>query len=137
METPIATNALVMGALPNRHARYRPHHTAVIVAARGKGEREIRLTWRELDSYLNRWANALASLGVVRGDRVATVLANSLELLATYWACAKIGAVAVPLSPLLTASGLASLLADAAPRVIVGSSDQLAMLDEVRRKSSG
>jgi acyl-CoA synthetase (AMP-forming)/AMP-acid ligase II len=31
---------------------------------------------------------------------------------------------------------LSSLLADAAPRVIVGSSDQLAMLDEVRQKSS-
>jgi acyl-CoA synthetase (AMP-forming)/AMP-acid ligase II len=31
---------------------------------------------------------------------VATVLANSLELLATYWSCAKLGAAAVPLSPL-------------------------------------
>ena len=60
------------------------------------------------------------------------MLANSLELLATYWACAKLGAAAVPLSPLLTASGLASLLADAQPRVVVASTDQLAMLDEVR-----
>jgi acyl-CoA synthetase (AMP-forming)/AMP-acid ligase II len=136
MDTPIATNSLVMGSLPARHARYRPRHTAVVVAAHGEGEREIRLSWREFDAYVNRWANALASLGAGRGDRVATVLANSLELLATYWACTKIGAAAVPLSPLLTATGLASLLADAAPRVIVGSSDQLAMLDEVRRSAS-
>ena len=136
MDTPIATNSLVMGTLPARHARYRPHHTAVVFAARGPGERDVRLTWREFDGYVNRWANALASLGVAHGDRVATVLANSLELLATYWACAKLGAVAVPLSPLLTATGLAALLADASPRVIVGSSDQMAVLDDVRRQTT-
>ncbi len=135
METPIATDSLVMGTLPARHARYRPHHTAVVVAARAPGERELRLSWREFDAYVNRWANALAALGVGRGERVATVLGNSLELLATYWACAKLGAAAVPLSPLLTATGLAALLADASPRAIVGSSDQMAVLDEVRRQA--
>jgi len=136
METPIATHSLAMGMLPAHHARYRPRHTAVVVAARGPGEREVRLNWHEFDAYVNRWANALGSLGVGRGDRVATVLGNSLELLATYWSCAKLGAVAVPLSPLLTATGLVALLADAQPRVIVGSSDQLAALDEGRGASS-
>jgi acyl-CoA synthetase (AMP-forming)/AMP-acid ligase II len=86
MDTPIASNSLCLGALPVRHARYRPHHTAVIVAARGAGEPEIRLDWREFNAYVNRWANALARLGVTRGDRVASVLPNGLELLATYWA---------------------------------------------------
>ncbi|MEP7184125.1 MAG: AMP-binding protein [Betaproteobacteria bacterium] len=133
MDSPIALDSLVLGSLPARHARYRPHHAAVVVAARGAGEREVRLDWREFDAYVNRWANALAALGVARGDRVATVLANSLELLATYWACAKLGAAAMPLSPMLTATGLASLLADAPPKVVVASGDQLAMLDEVRR----
>jgi acyl-CoA synthetase (AMP-forming)/AMP-acid ligase II len=135
MDAPIAANSLAMGSLPARHARYRPHHTAVIVAPRAAGDREVRLSWREFDAYVNRWANALASLGVARGDRVATVLANSLELLATYWSCAKLGAVAVPLSPLLTATGLASLLADATPHVVLASSDQLATLEGARRKA--
>jgi len=96
METPIATNSLVMGSLPARHARYRPHHTAVVVQAGSPGQHEIRLDWRELDARINRCANALAGLGVARGDRVATVLPNSLELLACYWACAKLGAAVVP-----------------------------------------
>src|SRR5512146_2374208 len=104
METTIAARSLCMGTLPARHARYRPHHTAVIVAGQAGADRDIRLTWSEFDAYVNRYANALAGLGVARGDRVATVLANSLELLATYWACAKLGAAAVPLSPLLTAT---------------------------------
>jgi acyl-CoA synthetase (AMP-forming)/AMP-acid ligase II len=133
METPIATRSLCLGNLLSRHARYRPHHTAVVVPPRFPREREQRLSWRDFDGYVNRWANALASLGVRRGDRVATVLGNSLELLATYWACAKLGAAAVPLSPLLNTSGLQSLLADATPRVVLASSDQLAAIDDVRR----
>ncbi len=132
METPIAFNSLVLGGLVARHARYRPHRTAVIVPGRSANDREVRLTWREFDAYVNRLANVFASLGARRGDRVATMLPNSLELLATYWACAKAGTVVVPLSTLLTAPGLQSLLADARPRVVLASSDYLAILQEVR-----
>ena len=132
METPIATDSLVMGSLPVHHARYRARHTAIVIAPRRPDEHEIRLNWCEFNAYVNRCANALTSIGVLRGERVATVLANSLELVATYWACAKLGAIVVPLSPLLTAAGLASLVADASPRVVIGSGDQLAMLNEVR-----
>ena len=130
MDTPIAHDALALGRLPARHARYRPRHTAVVVPS---GEREVRLSWREFDAYVNRLAHALEGQGVARGDRVATLLANSLELLATYWACAKLGAAAVPLSPLLNAAGVVSLLKDATPRVLLASSDQRAMLDDVRQ----
>lgn len=129
MESTIAHDCLALGRLVERHARYRPRHAAVVAPA---GPREVRLDWREFDAYVNRWANALASLGVSRGDRVATVLPNSIELLASYWACFKLGAAAVPLSTLLNAGGLASLLADAAPRAIVSSGDLRGMLDEVR-----
>ena len=132
METPIAYNSLVLGTLPARHARYRPHHTAVIVPGRTAQDRDVRLTWREFDAYVNRLANVLTSLGTHRGDRVATMLPNSLELLATYWACAKAGAAIVPLSTLLTAPGLQSLLVDARPRVVLASSDYLSVLQQVR-----
>jgi long-chain acyl-CoA synthetase len=129
METPIATDSLVLGKLLARHARYRPSHTAVVV---GHGADAIRLSYAEFDATVNRWANALAARGVARGDRVATLLPNCLELLATYWACAKLGAAAVPLSPLLLAPGVASLLNDAKPKVIVGGSALAATLREAQ-----
>ncbi len=133
MDTPIAHDSLCLGHVVARHARYRPRHTAVVVPPGRGGGHEVRLTWRELDGYVNRWANALASLGVTRGDRVATVLGNGLPLLASYWSCAKLGAVMVPMSPLLTASGLASLLADAAPTVVLTAHDVQIDLAAVRR----
>jgi acyl-coenzyme A synthetase/AMP-(fatty) acid ligase len=91
-----------------------------------------RLTYLQFNDFVNRWANALAALGVGRGDRVATILPNSLRLLATYWACAKLGAAAVPLSPLLLAAGFISLLNDAKPRVILSTKTLCGILNEVR-----
>jgi acyl-CoA synthetase (AMP-forming)/AMP-acid ligase II len=129
METPIATNSLALGRLLTRHARYRPSHTAVVIG----GE---RLSYRQFNNVVNRWANALAGLGVGRGDRVATVLPNSLELLVTYWACAKIGAATVPLSPLLLATGCISLLNDAKPRVILSTKTLSSVLDQARSQLS-
>ena len=114
MKTPVATNSLVLGRILARHARYRPQHTAVVFGGR-------RLGYRDFNAYVNRWARSLQALGVGRGDRVATVVPNTLELLANYWACAKLGAAAVPLSPLLSADGLVSLFSDAQPRVILTS----------------
>ena len=125
MDTPIATNSLALGRLLTRHARYRPSHTAVVIG-------NERLTYLQFNDSVNRWANALAALGVGRGDHVATILSNSLELLATYWACAKLGAVAVPLSPLLLAAGFISLLNDAKPRVILSTKRLWGILDQVR-----
>lgn len=94
------------------HARYRPEYTAVVFG-------EQRLSHRDYHVRVSRLAATLQQQGVAKGERVATVLPNCLELLDCYWACAMIGAVMVPLSPLLTASGLRSLLADAAPRVVL------------------
>ena len=133
MESPIARDCLALGRLVERHARYRPRHTAVVAPS---GTRDLRLDWREFDRCVNRLANALASRGVARGDRVATVLPNSLELLAAYWACFKLGAAAVPLSTLLNADGLASLLASAAPRVVVAAGDLRQVLDAVRSRGT-
>ena len=131
MDTPIATDALVLGRLLERHARYRPEHPAVVV---GEGADAQRLSYSEFDAHVNRWANALAALGVARGDRVATILPNSLELIATYWACAKLGAAAVPLSPLLLAPGFVSLLDDAKPKVILSAASFRSILNEVRQR---
>ena len=94
-----------LGTLPERHARYRPDHTAVVFG-------DTRLTYREFNRRINRVANALRSEGIGKGDKVATVLPNCLELLEIYWAAAKLGAVVVPLSPLLRGKGLATLLGD-------------------------
>jgi acyl-CoA synthetase (AMP-forming)/AMP-acid ligase II len=105
-------DSLTISGLVAHHARYRPHATALCFGAE-------RLNWQQLDRRVDRLAWALRRAGVEHGDRVVTVLANCLELVDVYLACARLGAVAVPLSPLLTAVGLSTLLADAAPAALL------------------
>ncbi|MDX1431089.1 MAG: AMP-binding protein [Gammaproteobacteria bacterium] len=102
-----------LGTLVARHARYRPQHTAVVFGGQ-------RLTWRELDRSVNRLANALLADGVRKGERIATVLPNCIELLELYWAAAKIGAVVVPTSPLLGPAALAHLVRDSGATRVFG-----------------
>jgi long-chain acyl-CoA synthetase len=94
-----------IGSLFSRHARYRPNHLAVVF-------KDQRLTWLEFNQSINRLANALLGMGIQKGDKVATLLPNCLELLEVYWAVAKIGAVVVPLSTLLLEKAMQSLLKD-------------------------
>jgi long-chain acyl-CoA synthetase len=72
---------------------------------------------------------------VRKGDRVATVLSNCRELLEVYWAVPSIGAVLVPLSPLLMPSGLASLLRDSGANCLITQRSMAPMLDQVRATS--
>ena len=101
-----------LGTLLPRHARFRPGHTAIVFE-------ENRLTYAEFHRSVNRLANALRILGIGKGDKVATILPNSLELYETYWAVTRFGAVVVPLSPLLRGTGLTTLLNDSDTAVVI------------------
>ncbi len=102
---------ITLEKLVARHARYRGDRLAVVFA-------DERLTWAGFDARVNRVANALAARGIGHRDRVATALPNSMDLLVIYWAVVALGAVLVPLSPLLNARGLARLLDDAGASLV-------------------
>src|SRR6202012_1458389 len=57
-----------------------------------------RLTYREFNSAVNRFARGLAGRGYGRGDALALAAGNSIEFLVTYYACAKLGVVCVPVN---------------------------------------
>jgi long-chain acyl-CoA synthetase len=116
---------LQLATLVRHHSQYRPHQVAVVF------EQE-RLTWCQFAMRVGRCARLLQWLGVRKGDRVATVLSNCRELLEIYWAVPSIGAVLVPLSPLLMASGLASLLRDSGAVCLITQRTMAPVLSQVR-----
>jgi len=79
------------------------------------------LTYAAWEERANRLANALGSLGVKKGDRVAIYAQNCLEWMELYAACAKSGAVAVPVNFRLAAPEVRYQLEDSgAVAVFVG-----------------
>ena len=112
-----------VGLLLPRHARYRGAHTALVCG-------ETRLTYAELAARVNQLSNALLELGLVKGDKLAVVMPNCLEVLESYWAAIQIGLVLVPLSPLLRGPALAALLVDSDAAAVIASYD---LTDEIAR----
>jgi acyl-CoA synthetase (AMP-forming)/AMP-acid ligase II len=98
-------------------------HLAPLLDERFQGEcladPRRRLTYDELRAAVATTATLLEDRGVRRGDTVATVLANRIELVVTLYAAWSIGASVTPVNPALTADEIAYQLADAAVQVAV------------------
>src|SRR5215831_14978340 len=76
----------------DRHLRKRGDQTAIIWE--GDNPEEYRkITYRELHDQVSRFASALKSLGVKRGDRVTIYLPMIPEAAVAMLACARIGAI--------------------------------------------
>jgi long-chain acyl-CoA synthetase len=114
-----------VGSLLPRHARYRSDHIALIVGGR-------RLSFRELNAYVNRLANALLAAGLKKGDKFTTVLPNCLELMAAYWAAAKTGLVIVPTSPMLQEAGLRTIIDDSDSTLVIADTAFVETFDRIR-----
>lgn len=96
----------------DRVARDTPSETAVTDPWRG-------VTFRELAAETNAVANALESLGVDAGDRVALYLPNSVAFITTYLGAMKRGAIPFPINMRFTGSEIEYVLEDAGAVVAV------------------
>ncbi|MEM9146299.1 MAG: AMP-binding protein [Pseudomonadota bacterium] len=103
-------------AMVGRWAAQDPSRPALIQIA-PEGVR--RYSYGDLDRASCRLANWLQDRGVGRRDRVAVLLPQSAEVLLTHLACARIGAITVPLFTLFGPDALAYRLADSGARVLI------------------
>ncbi len=92
-----------LGDLLRRNARRNPAKTAVIFGSQS-------LSYREWNEHVNQVARGLSRLGVAQGHHIGIAAGNSLNFATLIMAIAKLGAVAVPVNPTLTASDMAFIL---------------------------
>ena len=104
---------MYIGDWMERGQRYWPDNLAVIDPARGE-----RLTYRDLNARADAAARWLRAAGVGRGDRVALLAMNGVEHLDLFFACAKLGAIFVPLNWRSHWRELAAVLRQTAPQVL-------------------
>lgn len=120
---------LNLGTMLRRNAKHYPHKVALVFE-------DERVTYEELNQRVNRTAHSLLQLGVEIGDKVALLLSNSLEMFELFWATAKIGAVVVPLNPMVQGKDLIRLLSDCEAKVLVVAQDYAAVIEKIRTELS-
>ncbi len=85
----------------------------------GEGGEVRRLTYRQLDAEVCRLARALRRLGVGRGDRVGVYMPLVPETAVALLACAKLGAVFLPLFSGYGAGAIAGRLNDGRAKALL------------------
>jgi len=103
---------LTLGGVLAETARKFPEHTALLFFGK-------KITYAELDRLANRFAHALAGLGVKKGDRVALMLPNIPQMVIAYYGTLRLGAVAVSTNPLYHTHELEVQLKDSGAETLV------------------
>ena len=83
------------------------------------GDDGRNFTYREYWNLAGQLANALAAHGVGVGDRVAVQVEKSVEALALFLACARMGAIFLPLNTAYTPSEIDYFIRDSDPKVFI------------------
>jgi acyl-CoA synthetase (AMP-forming)/AMP-acid ligase II len=101
-----------------------PQQTAIIFNNR---------TWSyaEFNEITDRLAAALINLGIKKGDRIALHLSNSPELVFCYYACFKIGAIAVPINTRLKAKEIEYILNHTRAKICISQPDLFAEIQPI------
>ena len=94
---------------------------------------ERTLTYGELDAESDRLAGVLAAHGVTPGDLVAVALPRTAVVVSTLLAIQKLGAAYLPIDPGYPRDRIEFMLADAAPALVVTTSDTLPEVGSVPR----
>jgi fatty-acyl-CoA synthase len=79
---------------------------------------QVRVTYRELSARVDSTARALVKLGITRGDRVLVLAKNRIEHVDLLFACARLGALYVPINWRLAEPELKFIVDDTEARVL-------------------
>ena len=95
-----------------------------------------RISYRQHNQNVDRFAAALQKLGVRKGDRVAVHLPNCPQFIIAYYATLRIGAIVVPCNPIYTPRELEHQLRDSGAIVIVTLSSKYAEVCSIRERTA-
>jgi len=101
-----------LGETLRKTATASPDHLAIVYFG-------TRLNYRELDTLVDKFGEALQALGVGRGDRVAICLPNIPQFVIAYYGVLRVAGVVVACSPLYKERELTHIIEDSGANILV------------------
>lgn len=114
-----------LGRLLEDRVKEYPQRDALVYEGRS-------INFKELDKSVNRLANSLKDLGIEKGDRVAIMLPNTPEFVYSFFACQKLGAVAVPFNTMYKGGEIFYILKDSGAKVIITLTNFVPLINEIK-----
>ena len=91
-------------------------------------------TYREFDEITNQIATSFIKLGIQIGDRIAIHLLNCPEIVFCYYACFKVGAIAVPINPHLKSPEIKYILNHCQAKLCISQPDLFSEIQPIQNK---
>lgn len=95
-------------------------------------ENPINLSYKELNSNINKAANLLLSKGIKQGDFVALHLKNGIDFVLSFFAACKIGAVAVPINANFLRNDAEFIIKKTNPKLLITKQEFSHIYDDLR-----
>src|SRR6266851_1037102 len=89
--------------------------------------KEDEVSYVDFNIRVNQVANMLQSAGVAHGEKVALLLPNCPEFLYTFFACTKLGAIAVPINPKLKGDEIQYILENSESVALIATNEFVLM----------
>ena len=128
MERTLLHRGTVGDGLRRSALRYPTKAALIFYDADGRSK---KLTYAELNSLVNRLANTLLKLGVKKGDRIAVLSHNSIEVVILMHALMKIGAWYCPLNFMLNSSEVQRLVNFSTPKMLFVEENLVPMIENI------
>ena len=95
---------------------------------------EQRVTFKEIDLHANKVANAFQSIGIVKGDKVAQYMPNSLELVYSLLGNFKNGSIVVPMNISFKEQEIHHILSDSGAKAVITDMERLPIVKNILNK---
>jgi len=95
-----------------------------------------KLKYKELINDVNRFASGLIQLGIKKGDRICLLLPNLIQFPVAHLAILRVGAISVPVNPLLTTFEIGKVIGLCEPRMLIVLADFYHKVREFRKNTS-
>ncbi len=114
-----------LGQMLKINARHFPAATAL-------KDRVRSFTYPETNRRVNRLSHSLLGLGLKKGDKVAVLLENSIEIIEIYLAVAKTGIVIVPMNFRLVGKDIEYIVNNSDAKALIVDNEFTPVIDEIK-----
>lgn len=95
---------------------------------------DLRLTYRQFGERVNRWANAMRSLGIAKGERAAIISQNSHRMMDGFFGAPLLGAVYQPINFRLVADDFEYILNHAEAKIVIVEDFLVPAIESIRAR---
>lgn len=114
-----------LGQMLKINARHFPSTTAL-------KDRERSFTYPETNKRVNRLAHSLLGMGLKKGDKVAVLLENCIEIIEIYLAVAKTGIIIVPMNFRLVGKDIDYIVNNSDAKALIVDNEFTPVIDEIK-----